>query len=185
MNSLFRTTVAAAALIVAQPALAQLAPNSDAPVDITADELEVINGQCASIWKGSAEALQDTSRLRADVLRAYFVPKPPKAGAAPANGAGGSSACGDLLRMEAQGSVYYVTPTQKVRANAATYVAADETITMTGDVVAVQGQNVLRGDRMVFNTTTGQGTMQGGGKGGKTRPRGVFYPSKSDPGQKK
>jgi lipopolysaccharide export system protein LptA len=185
MKSLTGITFAAAALFAAQPAAAQLAANSDAPVDITADELEVVQGQCASVWKGSAEALQDTSRLRADVLRAFFVPKPkaatpatpaPAAGAAPAS----SSACGDLLRMEAEGSVYYVTPEQRVRSNKAVYEANTDTITMTGDVVAVQGQNVLRGDRMVFNTKTGQGQVMGGGKGSKSRPRGVFYPKQDD-----
>jgi lipopolysaccharide export system protein LptA len=179
MKSLTGITFVAAALLAAQPAAAQLAAKSDAPVDITADELEVVQGECASIWKGSAEALQDTSRLRADVLRAYFVPKPKGTTPAPA-GAANSSACGDLKRMEAEGSVYYVTPDQRVRANTATYEASNDTITMTGDVVAVQGQNVLRGDRMVFNTKTGQGQMQGGGKGGKNRPRGVFYPKQED-----
>ncbi|MGH6911849.1 MAG: LptA/OstA family protein [Phenylobacterium sp.] len=182
MKSLTGITFAAAALFAAQPAAAQLAANSDAPVDITADELEVVQGQCASVWKGSAEALQDTSRLRADVLRAFFVPKPKAATPAPAAGAApaSSSACGDLLRMEAEGSVYYVTPEQRVRSNKAVYEANTDTITMTGDVVAVQGQNVLRGDRMVFNTKTGQGQVMGGGKGSKSRPRGVFYPKQDD-----
>jgi lipopolysaccharide export system protein LptA len=186
MKSLTGITFVAAVLLAAQPAAAQLAANSDAPVDITADELEVVQGQCASIWKGKAEALQDTARLRADILRAYFVPKPKgPAPAAPAGGAGGAggagaSACGDLLRMEAEGSVYYVTPEQRVRSNAAVYEADNDTITMTGDVVAVQGQNVLRGDRMVFNTKTGQGQVVGGGKGGANRPRGVFYPKQED-----
>jgi lipopolysaccharide export system protein LptA len=179
MKSLTGITFVAAALLAAQPAAAQLAANSNAPVDITADELEVVQGQCASVWKGSAEALQDTSRLRADVLRAFFVPKPKGAAPAPA-GATSSSACGDLLRMEAEGSVYYVTPDQRVRSNKAVYEANTDTITMTGDVVAVQGQNVLRGDRMVFNTKSGQGQMMGGGKGGKSRPRGVFYPKQDD-----
>ena len=180
MKSLTGITFVAAALLAAQPAAAQLAANSNAPVDITADELEVQQGQCASVWKGSAEALQDTSRLRADVLRAFFVPKPKATTpAAPAAaGATTSSACGDLLRMEAEGSVYYVTPDQRVRSNKAVYEANTDTITMTGDVVAVQGQNVLRGDRMVFNTKTGQGNVVGGG--GKSRPRGVFYPKQDD-----
>ena len=180
MKSLTGITFVAAALLAAQPAAAQLAANSNAPVDITADELEVVQGQCASVWKGSAEALQDTSRLRADVLRAFFVPKPKGTAPAPAGAAASSSACGDLLRMEAEGSVYYVTPDQRVRSNRAVYEANTDTITMTGDVVAVQGQNVLRGDRMVFNTKSGQGQMLGGGKGGKSRPRGVFYPQQSD-----
>jgi lipopolysaccharide export system protein LptA len=163
---------AVAALLLAAPAQAQLATRSSAPVDITADELETLNGQCQAIWRGSAEALQDNARLRADVLRIFN-----KRGA-PAAGTSKAPACGDLDRMEAEGSVYYVTPQQKVRANSAVYEAGSTTITMIGDVVAVQGQNVLRGDRMVFNTQTGQGQMQGGAqKGGKNRPRGVFYPS--------
>ena len=45
-------------------------------------------------------------------------------------------------------------------------------------MVAVQGENVLRGARMVFNTLTGEGRMVGGG--GAHRPRGVFYPSKKN-----
>ena len=181
MRSLTGIVFVAAATLAAHPAAAQLAANSDTPIDITADELEVAQKECVSIWKGSAEALQDTSRLRADILRTYFVPKPKAATPAPA-GAPSNSACGDLKRMEAEGSVYYVTPTQRVRANAATYEATSDTITMTGDVVAVQGQNVLRGDRMVFNTKTGEGRMIGAvaGRNQAGRPRGVFYPAKKD-----
>ena len=165
----------AAVLTIASPAAAQLATHSDAPVDITADELEVVNGQCQAIWKGKAEALQDTTRLRADVLKIFN-----KSGVAKPGAAAGSN-CGDMERMEATGSVYYVTPGQKVRSDAAVYEAGSTTITMTGNVVAVQGSNVLTGDRMVFNTQTGSGQMQGAGKGAKTRPRGVFYPSASTP----
>jgi lipopolysaccharide export system protein LptA len=170
--------LAALALLASGPAAAQLAQNSDAPVDITADELEVFNTECQAIWRGNAEALQDTSRLRADVLKIYNKTGPAKPGAA----TGGN--CGELDRMEAQGSVYYVTPQQRVRGNAGVYSAAAETITITGDVVAVQGQNVLRGERMVINTRTGQGQMQGlaTGRNVQGRVRGVFYP-KSEPAQ--
>jgi len=181
MRNLAGITFAAAALLAAGPSAAQLAASSDAPWDVTADELEVVQSQCVSIWKGSAEALQDTTRLRADVLRAYFVPKAKAAGAPAAAPGGASSACGDLLRMEAEGSVYYVTPDQRAHSRSATYDATNDIVTMIGDVVAVQGQNVLQGDRMVFNNKTGQGQMLGGGKGGKSRPRGVFYPKQDNP----
>lgn len=176
MKRMIPLAAATAALVLAAPAGAQLAANSKAPVDITADELETRNAQCAATWKGNAEALQDNARLRADVLKIFNKPGVARPGVP-------SAGCGDLDRMEAEGSVYYVTPDRKVRANAAVYVAGSTTITMTGDVVAVQGQNVLRGDRMVFNTETGEGQMQGGGKGGKggkNRPRGVFYPDQTD-----
>jgi lipopolysaccharide export system protein LptA len=158
--------------LLAGPAAAQLATNSSAPVDITADELETVNSGCTSIWRGHAEALQDTARLRADTLTADFQVKP----------GGKAGACGDLIRMRADGSVYYVTPQQKVHGDAAVYEATSDTLTVTGDVVATQGQNVLRGSRMVFNTRTGQGHMEGSAKGRNKaeRPRGVFYPKSSN-----
>ena len=165
-------SAAFAAALLAGPAAAQLAANSNAPVDITADELETANNACTSIWRGHAEALQDTARLRADVLTADFQVK----------GTGKTGGCGDLIRIRADGSVYYVTPTNKVRGDAAVYEAATDTLTVTGDVVATQGQNVLRGSRMVFNTRTGQGRMEGAAKGSNkaARPRGVFYPKQAN-----
>jgi lipopolysaccharide export system protein LptA len=168
-------TRAAAALILtlwAAPAAAQIAQNSDAPVDLTADELEVVNAQCLAIWRGAAEALQDTSRLRADILKIYNRMGPAKPG-------GTSASCGGVQRMEATGNVHYVTPGQRVRADNAVYDKVSDTIVMTGDVVAVQDKNVLRGERMVINVKTGQAQMQTSvrGRNNPGRVRGVFYPS--------
>lgn len=170
--------LATASLLAVSPAAAQLATNSKAPVDVVADNLETSNTDCKATWRGNAEALQDNARLRADVLRIFNkqgVTKPSKSGTT-------SSGCGDMERMEAEGSVYYVTSDgQKIRANKGVYEAGSTTVTMTGDVVAVRGQNVLRGDKMVFNTQTGQGQVEGTAKGrdAKDRPRGVFYPQQS------
>jgi lipopolysaccharide export system protein LptA len=184
MKTLVSLTVLAAALLAGAPAFAQrLGPGAgDGPVDITADELEVQNKTCISIWRGKAEALQGDTRLRADVLKTFFATK---AGGAAKDGAIGASSCGDLLKMEAQGSVYYVTPQQRLRGDAGVYDAQNETVTVTGDVIAVQGQNVLRGTRMVFNTRTGEGHMVGSatGRNQPNRPRGVFYPSKKQADQ--
>jgi lipopolysaccharide export system protein LptA len=166
----------------ASPAAAQLSRNPKAPIDITADQLETHNADCVSVWTGSAEALQDTSRLRADVLTARMeVKKTPKAaGAAPSTGSGN---CGDLLSINAKGSVYYVSSDgRRVHGDEGVYDASSTTITITGDVVAVDGQNVMRGTRMVYNTQTGEGRVEGGAKGpaAKNRPRGVFYPKESN-----
>jgi lipopolysaccharide export system protein LptA len=181
MTSRIPTTIAIAgalsalAALAALPAAAQIATNSKSPVDVTADQLETANANCQATWRGNAEALQDNSRLRADVLKIFNKKGPAKAG-------GKGDACGDMDRLEAEGSVYYVTPDQKVRSNRAVYEAGSTTITMIGDVVAVRGQNVLRGDKMVVNTDTGEGRMEGGAGGkGKNRPRGVFYPSSTTP----
>jgi lipopolysaccharide export system protein LptA len=184
MKSLLPSSIlAAAVLAMSGVAHAQgLGPNADGPIDITADELEVQNKACISTWRGKAEALQGEARLRADLIRATFATK------AGAGGATGSGACGDLIKMDAEGNVYYVTSkNQRVRGDVGVYDAQNETVTLTGDVVAVQDQNVLRGSRMIFNTQTGEGRMVGGATGpnAKNRPRGVFYPSKKSESAKK
>ena len=157
-------------------ALAQLASNSAAPVDITADEGEVINSQCLSIWRGDAEALQATTRLRAREIRVISTPRP---GAAPND----QGRCGPTQRLEAEGDVYYVTPAQTVRGDHAVYRADSDTITITGGVIVTQGNSVVRGDSMTVQVKSGQVQLESSAKGrGKPgRVRGVFYPDQGQP----
>jgi lipopolysaccharide export system protein LptA len=167
-----------AAALAAQPAAAQLAKHPKQPIDVTADHLETHNSDCTAIWTGSAEALQDTSRLRADTMIAHLEVKKDK----PASTAGGAAAndCGEMTSLEAKGRVYYVASDgRRVHGDNGVYDAASTTMTITGDVTAVDGKNnVMRGTKMVYNTQTGEGHVEGGGKGpgAKNRPRGVFYP---------
>ena len=190
------TALAAAGVMLAvHPAAAQApAPKSaatkpagsksdpKAPIDITADQLEVHNNDCAYVYTGSAEALQDTSRLRSDVLIAHLekMNKPKGVGA----GDTSSSSCGDLVNVEAKGNVYYVSADgRRVHGDNGFYDAANTTVTITGDVTAVDASNnVMRGTKMVYNTQTGEGRVDGSanGAGAKNRPRGVFYPKDND-----
>ena len=158
---------AALTLFGAGLATAQLAPSSNAPVDVTADQLEVQNQKCLAVWSGDAEALQATSRLRANTINIYNKTLPSRTGDQPGRN------CGQLDRMEADGQVYYVTPDQVVKGDHAVYSAGDKTITVTGDVVVSQGCNVSAGSRLVINTESGVATMAsnvtGRGKTGRVR----------------
>lgn len=166
------------AVFAAQAAAAQLGKPSKQPIDVTADHLETHNTDCTLVWTGSAEALQDTSRLRADTMIAHLEVKKDK----PAASSGGAAVndCGEMTSLEAKGHVYYVAADgRRVHGDNGFYDAANTTITITGDVTAVDGNNnVMRGTKMVYNTQTGEGHVEGGGKGpgAKNRPRGVFYP---------
>jgi lipopolysaccharide export system protein LptA len=159
----------------AAPAAAQLAPASNAPIDVTGDQLEVQNQQCLAIYRGNVEALQATSRLRTDVLDLYAKPGDDTHAA---GDSGVSTKCGALQRMEAHGSVYYVTPSEVVKGDDAIYLADAKTITVTGDVVVSQGKNVVVGNKLVINTDTEHATMEsnvtGAGKPGRVRS--VLYP---------
>jgi lipopolysaccharide export system protein LptA len=170
--------IQAAALIVAltgaaASASAQIATNSKAPIDITANEAEVVNAQCSTTWRGNAEALQDKTRLRADTIRVFAKPK--------GKGANGQPDCGATERIEADGHVYYVTPNQNARADRAVYTAASDEVVMTGDVIVVQGSDVARGERFTINTKTHEAKMQAGSGGGRVRA--VIYPDKANGAQ--
>lgn len=151
--------------------------NSSAPVDISADEQEVINSQCKTIFRGAVEVLQDKARMRAATMTVYNRRKTPGKTSSPT----GNNDCGDVDRVEADGNVFYVTPEQTVRGDHAVYTYDNDTIVVTGDVVAVQGQDVARGDRMTIKTKTNDVKMESNATGrGKTRVRAVLYPSDKD-----
>jgi len=167
------------------PALAQVtAPAaSNSGVYYSADSAEVINSQCLKILRGSAEVVQDQSRLRANTITLSGHAKPKPAGAAPAQpAAGGASAAGDADcttdKIDADGEVYYVTPTQTARGNHAVYDAAAGQIIMTGNVVVVQGKDVVTGEHLTIEVQTHRAHMDAtGAAGGRpARVRGVFYP---------
>ena len=157
------------------PALAQLSSSSNSPVDVTSDQLEAQPQQCLAVYRGNVEALQGTSRLRTDVLDIYAKSAPE---AHPAAAGGVSTKCGALDRMEAHGSVYYMTPSEVVKGDEAVYLADAKTITLTGDVVVSQGKNVVVGNRLVINTDTQHATMESNAKGAGAsgRVRSVLYP---------
>jgi lipopolysaccharide export system protein LptA len=178
LTALFALTTLVGSIAFAAPgaAWAQLAAGSKAPVDASADQLVVEQSACRAIYKGAAEALQDNSRLRADTITIFN-----KIASGKANGNGNGSSCGQMDRMEADGSVYYVTPDRIVKGDHAVYSADTKTILVTGQVVVAQGKNVSAGDRLLINTDLGQATMESAAKGRGTpgRVRTVLYPNES------
>jgi lipopolysaccharide export system protein LptA len=156
------------------------AKSTKAPIDIVSAQSETRTADCTTIFTGSPEAMQDTSRLRANVMIGHqeiLKKSKGRAKAGEADAVAGS--CGDTVSLEAKGNVYYAAPDgRRVHGDDAVYVYATTTLTVMGDVTAVDGQNVMRGTKMVYNTKTGEGHMEGGGKGpgAKNRTRGVFYP---------
>jgi lipopolysaccharide export system protein LptA len=52
-------------------------------------------------------------------------------------------------------------------------------VVITGDVIVTQGQNVMTGGRLTYNTATQSVTMAGGAGSNGGRIRGVFYPERS------
>ena len=129
--------------------------SSDAPISFGADSGEYV-GNTVTL-RGRAELIQGQNRLRADSVS-------------------GLSQTGES-RIQASGNVYFVTPEQTIRGDRAVYTPANDTIVLTGDVILTQGENVMTGGRLTYNTRTEAAEMDGGGRNG--RVQGVFYPERS------
>ena len=74
-----------------------------------------------------------------------------------------SSNFGDIRTMTARGSVFYVTPDLKANGDLGVYVAAADTITLTGDMLLmVRGDDVAKGESLVIELAAGRTTLDGG-----------------------
>ena len=74
-------------------------------------------------------------------------------------GAGGAS---QISRLEAKGGVIVTQPEQTATGDTGLFDMKSNTITLLGNVVVSQGGNVVRGDRLVVDMTTGVSKVEHG-----------------------
>lgn len=117
---------------------------------------------------GNAKVVRAEDTLSANVITATF-----RDGNAPSNN---TAATGNLDRIDAEGNVVIVTPTETLRGNRGVYRAATNTAEITGNVKIERGPNIIEGQRAEVNLTTNISKMFGG-ENGTGRVRGVFFPS--------
>ena len=136
-------------LIGAAPAAAQFESDSKAPIEIVADEMEWFNTERIAIARGNADAVQGRYLLHADVLTAHL-----------SEGAEGTK---EKIRLiEADGNVRLSTPTETATGETGLYDVENQKAVLEGGVVLTQGENVMRGARLVMDLATGRSTLEGG-----------------------
>jgi lipopolysaccharide export system protein LptA len=144
----------------------------DQPIEINADALEVQQEKQVAIFSGNVDATQGDMKLKADQLKVFYR-QGAKAGEPARPQATGGSPAGAIVRIEATGRVFVSSPTQTAQGDQGVFDVERNTITLTSRVVITQDKNVVRGDRLVMNLTTGQARMDG-----QSRVHGLFVPSK-------
>jgi len=168
---------AGALLVSATGAPAQFRHDSDLPIEITADTLEVLRDQQIATFTGNVDAVQGDLVLSADKLRIHY--RGDDAGATAA-GTGGS-----IRRIEAFGKVFLTSPRETAQGEVGVYDVADETITLEGSVVLTRDKNVIEGERLELDLATGRSRMLAGvpsAEGGAPpeRVRAIFVPEGED-----
>jgi lipopolysaccharide export system protein LptA len=145
--------------------------NSDEPVNIEADQLDVREKDQAAVFTGNVVVTQAESRLETKALTVFYT-----GGAT----AGAPATSRSIKRLEADGSVVVTSKDQKATGSKGVFDMASNTVVMTGGVVLSQGPNVIRGDRLFVDLTKQTSRIETGGSTG--RVRGLFLPNKGTPG---
>ena len=137
-------------------ASAQLSDNGG-PIQIDGNVTEILNKENKVRFTDGVDVLQGDARLRADEMTISFSDGSGQVGTL-------SSAFGEILRIEANGEVFYVTPDQKARGDRAVYTAETETIVLSVNVLLTVGTAVSRTDCVTIdqkNDTTSLGCERG------------------------
>lgn len=129
----------------AQTALAN--HNSNAPVDVAANQIEVQDRSDRVVISGNVRVTQAGLTLTAPRMTVAYTR------------AGGT----EINRLDATGGVTVTKGNEIAKGNAAIYDLDRRLITMVGNVELRQGANRLSGGRMVIDLTSGRATVDGRG----------------------
>lgn len=146
-----KLTAFAVAMCIAMPLMAQtninlggLSADPNAPVEITADTLNVDQDSGTATFTGNVLIGQGDLRLSAGSVEVIY-----------------AAETGDIARLLARGGVTFVTATEAAEARTADYDLQSGLLTLEGDVLLTQGASALSAGRMVINLTAGTAEMSG------------------------
>ena len=143
-----------AALAAIGPAMSQTSAlkghNSNAPVDVAADRIEVQDRADRAIFSGNVVVRQAELTLNAARLTVAYT----------------NSGGVEIQRIDASGGVTVKSPSETARGQFAVYDLNQRIITMIGGVTLVRGDSRVSGARLVLDLDSGRAVLDGGGPPG-------------------
>jgi lipopolysaccharide export system protein LptA len=147
---------AGVAPVLAQDAMSALrGHDTDAPVDVAADRIEVQDRADRAVFSGNVVVRQAEMTLSAARLTVAY------------SDVGGIQ----IRRIDASGGVTVRSPSETASGNFAIYDLDRRIITMLGGVTLTRGQSHVRGARLVLDLDSGRAVMDGGAVGGAAGTR--------------
>jgi lipopolysaccharide export system protein LptA len=179
--------------------LLQGGQDKDQPVQIEAASLEVRDKNKTATFAGDVQVVQGDTTMKCQKLVVFYGQeigiaqagaqppdaKPPDAKPAPTSALPGPKGAQNIRRIEARGGVTVITKDQNASGDLGVYDLVAKTITLTGNVVVSQGQNVIHGERVVVDTVTGNARVESNNQGGGATPsrvRALIQPSQGQNG---
>ena len=141
--------------------------NRDQPIQIEAARLEVRDKKKQATFFDNVKVVQGDTTMTSKTLDVFYESKDDGKAPAPAGktaaaktapmqqAAPGPTGSSSIKRLEARGNVVVTQKDQVVTGDNAIFDTKTNLITMTGGVVLTQCMNVLKGDRLSVDMTTG------------------------------
>ena len=154
-------------------ALQGFSQNRDEPVHITSRRLEVRDKDKIATFLGDVHVTQGDTNMTCQTLVVFYEQSATTGTATVATQAtpGGQQ----VRRLLAQGGVVVNRKDQTATGHEGVFDMKSNTVTLEGDVVVTQCQNVVHGDRLTVDLTSGVSHMESG-KLNQRRVEGLFVP---------
>ena len=170
--------------------LLQGGQDKDQPVQIEAASLEVRDKAKTATFAGDVQVVQGDTTMKCQKLVVFYGQEvgigqggAPAADTKPAMA--GPKGAQNIRRIEARGGVTVITKDQNASGDLGVYDLIAKTITLTGNVVVSQGQNVIHGERVVVDTVSGNARVESNNQGGGATPsrvRALIQPNQNQNG---
>lgn len=156
------------------------------PVEISADNLEVLQRESKAIFKGNVIAVQGKLRLNADKMVVHYKQKSEAAKSPEKKPETMAEGMGAVHLIEVEGNVLVATPEESARGDKGDYEVDKRFLRLTGEnVILTRDNNILRGKAIEYNLDTGRSVLtnktDAKGSKGDNRVRGVFVPKADKP----
>ncbi|CCJ08818.1 lipopolysaccharide transport periplasmic protein LptA [Methylocystis sp. SC2] len=157
------------ALVAATPAGAAgrsggILPGASAkdPLNIDAGKLDYFEKEQKLIYSGSVIVTNGPSTLKASRLIIFLEGK---------GGGQADATTNDRVKhIDAEGPVTLVSKDQIGTGDRGSYDKAENKVYLVGNVTLTQAENIVKGDKLVYDVATGMATVQGGAaQGGRVR----------------
>jgi len=133
--------------------------NSKEPINIAADKLDYFDKEQKAVYSGNVVVVQGDTRLNASVLTILFDSK-----AAGAKKPGQDAANSQLKWMKGDGPITIVNKDQVGVGDSLIYDKAKNKFSLSGNVSLSQGENITKGDELVYDLQTGQAVVSSRGR---------------------
>jgi lipopolysaccharide export system protein LptA len=158
--------------------------NRKDPVKIEANFLEVRDKDKVAIFKGNVIVVQGDTTMRCRELEVHYegsaLGADPRQKVPATKNQQKSESAQRIKRLVAIGGVIVTAKDQKAVGDKGVFEMATNIVTLDGNVVVTQGQNVMHGDKLIVNLTSGTSKLDGMKQQGVSRVKGVFTPSSMD-----